>query len=55
LVIEFRHARWNESDAGRRLAIGARRWALSSGEPVRHLDIATFEVIATGELLRRLS
>lgn len=32
---------------------GARRWALSTGEPVRYIDADTVEVTETGELLRR--
>jgi hypothetical protein len=52
-VIEYRHVQRIGSASGPRLYPGARRLALSTGEPVRYIDGATFEVIDSGELLRR--
>jgi hypothetical protein len=46
-VIEYRHVDVVCA------ATGARRLGLSTGEPVRYIDAETFEVIASGELLRR--
>ena len=34
---------------------GARRLALSTGEQVRYIDVSTFEIIVTGELLSRIN
>ena len=52
-VLEFHHFDRVETEAGRRRYPGAQRLALSTGEPVRYIDPASFEVIGTGELLRR--
>jgi hypothetical protein len=52
-VVEYRHI-FTSSDGGTvRRQHGARWLALLDGEPVRHIDSATFEVVASGELLRR--
>jgi hypothetical protein len=34
---------------------GGRRYALQSGEPVRAVDEITFQLVATGEILRLLN
>ena len=52
-VLEFQYFAQAETKAGRRRYPGAQRLALSTGEPVRYIDPITFEVIGTGELLRR--
>jgi len=54
-VIEYRHAATIPAASGTRIYPGARRLALSTGEAVRYIDAETFEVIASGELLRRQS
>ncbi|RIA43927.1 hypothetical protein DFR49_2160 [Hephaestia caeni] len=58
-VVDYRHVAIEnvaiETGAtGVRRRPGARRLALTTGEPVRYIDAQTFEVIASGELLRRL-
>ncbi|MBI0477400.1 hypothetical protein D9601_18825 [Sphingomonas sp. MA1305] len=53
IVVEYRHVGQLDTDAGPRRYPGARRLALSTGEPVRYIDACTFEVIDSGELLRR--
>lgn len=52
-VIEYRHVERVGSASGPRLYPGARRLALSTGEAVRYIDAGTFEVVDSGELLRR--
>jgi hypothetical protein len=53
IVVEYRHV-FTSHDGGKpRRHHGARWLALPDGEPVRHIDAETFEVVATGELLRR--
>lgn len=53
VVVEYRHV-FTSSDGGTvRRHHGARWLALLDGEPVRHIDAETFEVVASGELLRR--
>ena len=37
-----------------RTSPGARRFALATGEPVRAIDGRLYQVIGTGELIRRL-
>lgn len=55
IVVEYRHV-FTSSDGGKtRRQHGARWLALLDGEPVRHIDAATFEVVASGELLRRVA
>jgi len=53
VVIEYQHIERRQTDGGERLYPGARRSALASGEPVRALGDGVWEVIATGEVLRR--
>lgn len=52
-VIEYRHVDVTSGASGTRTYPGARRLMLSTGEAVRYIDSETFEVIASGELLRR--
>lgn len=53
-VVEHRHVAIEKGPAGVRHRPGARRLALTTGEAVRYIDAQTFEVVASGELLRRL-
>ncbi|MEZ0243878.1 MAG: hypothetical protein ACAH11_10920 [Sphingomonas sp.] len=53
IVVEYRHM-FTSSDGGTvRRHPGARWLALLDGEPVRPIDATTFEVVASGEMLRR--
>lgn len=52
-VVEYRHVGHANTEAGRRRYPGARRLALSTGQLVRYVDAVTFEVVDTGELVRR--
>ena len=55
IVIEYQHVTTSTAPgAPVRRYPGARRLALSTGERVRYIDAATFGVIETGELLRRI-
>lgn len=51
LVIEYRHVFTSQGGSGLRQHRGAAWATLLDGEPVRYIDLNTFEVIATGELL----
>jgi hypothetical protein len=53
MVIEYRHTPATLLGQPVRAYPGARRLALPTGEPVRYIDATTFEVMGTGELLRR--
>jgi len=53
VVIEYQHVERRKTDSGERAYPGARRSALASGGPVRSLGDGVWEVIATGEVLRR--
>ena len=53
VVIEYQHVERRRTGSGERSYPGARRSALASGEPVRSLGDGAWEVIATGEVLRR--
>ena len=53
VVVEYAFLSRKQIQAGLRTYRGARRLALATGEPVRYIDVSTFEVIATGELIRR--
>jgi hypothetical protein len=53
VVIEYQHIDRRKTGPGERIYPGARRQALASGEPVRSLGDGVWEVIATGEVLRR--
>lgn len=53
VVVEYRHV-FTSGEAGKvRQHRGSSWLALLDGEPVRYIDAATFEVVASGELLRR--
>lgn len=54
-VIEYQHVAAPAPGEPARHYPGARRLALSTGEPVRYIDADTVEVIQTGELLRRIA
>ena len=54
VVLEYRHLHQAHSSKGVRRHLGARRLALGNGAAVRYIDAETFEVIESGELLRRL-
>lgn len=53
VVVEYRRRRAIQGKSGVRDQIGAAWTALLSGEIVRYIDPETFEVISTGELIRR--
>jgi hypothetical protein len=53
-VIEYQHVAIQAPGAPARHYPGARRLALSSGERVRYIDAATFELVETGEMLERI-
>ena len=53
VVIEYQHIERRETESGARTYPGARRLALAGGEPVRSLGDGVWEVIATGEVLRK--
>ena len=50
-VVERRHVFTTQNGSRTRQHRGAARTTLLDGEPVRYIDAATFEVVATGELL----
>ncbi|MCM8730426.1 hypothetical protein ACFO8O_05520 [Hephaestia sp. GCM10023244] len=53
-VVDYRHVAIETGPAGVRYRPGARRLALTTGEAVRYIDARTFEIVASGELIRRL-
>ncbi|HWU73512.1 MAG TPA: hypothetical protein VN137_08495 [Sphingomonas sp.] len=53
VVIEYQHIDRRPTESGERSYPGARRSALASGEAVRPLGDGVWEVIATGEVVRR--
>ncbi|MEO6216152.1 MAG: hypothetical protein ABIO86_08980 [Sphingomonas sp.] len=53
-VVEYRHVAAQLPGAPARLYPGARRLALSTGEVVRYIDATVFELVETGEMLRRI-
>lgn len=52
-IIEYQHFRIVDMDIGVREYPGARRLVTENDEPVRYIDKMTFEIIDTGELVRR--
>ncbi|MEH6715199.1 hypothetical protein [Parasphingorhabdus flavimaris] len=52
-VIEYQHFRIVDMDSGVRHYPGARRLVTADDEPVGYIDGMTFEIIDTGELVRR--
>lgn len=53
-VVQHQHFDRRRTTSGEREYPGARRWALTTGEAVRVIDGRTYEVIDSGELLRRV-
>jgi hypothetical protein len=53
-VIEYQHVATRAPGAPARHFPGARRLALSTGDVARYIDAATFELVETGEMLRRI-
>jgi hypothetical protein len=53
-VIEYQHVAAPAPGAPPRHYPGARRLALSTGEAARYIDAAIFELVETGEMLRRI-
>ena len=52
-VVEYQHVATQAPGVPARHYPGARRLALSTGEAVRYIDAAVFELVETGEMLRR--
>ena len=53
IVVEYRHMFTSDAGGTVRRHPGSRWLALLDGEPVRYVDAETFEVVASGEMLRR--
>jgi len=53
VVIDYQHVDHRQTDSGERTYPGAQRSALASGDAVRPMGDGVWEVIATGEVLRR--
>lgn len=53
-VVEYRFVDIARREGKVRRRLGAARLALMDGEPIRYVDPQTFEIVRTGELLRRL-
>ena len=53
-VIEYQHVAAQAPGGPKRRYPGARRLALSTGEVVRYIDATMFELVETGEMLRRI-
>lgn len=53
-VVEYRFVDIARLEGKVRRRLGATRLTLTDGEPIRYVDPQTFEIIRTGELLRRL-
>src|SRR3546814_9378331 len=55
VVVEYRYVHNSHAENGSpRRYPGARHLILTTGEPVRYVDAYTFEVIESGELLRKI-
>lgn len=54
IVIDVRRSSLVRGPCGTRSFPGARRLMLSTGEVVRYVDPETFEVVISGELIRRI-
>lgn len=52
LVVETQHFQISMVDGKERKRPGARQLTSSRGEAVRYIDASTFELVATGELLK---
>ncbi|HWK34653.1 hypothetical protein [Sphingomonas sp.] len=55
VVLDRRHVHVTRGDQGARRQLGARRLSLISGAAVRYIDATTFELVETGEILRRIN
>ena len=53
-VVEYQYVAAQLPGALARHYPGARRLALSTGEVVRYIDATVFELVETGEMLRRI-
>jgi hypothetical protein len=53
-VVEYRFVDIARHEGKVRRRLGAARLTLTDGEPIRYVDPQTFEIVRTGELLRRL-
>jgi hypothetical protein len=54
-VLQHRYVHITRDGGKVRRWLGAVRLTLVNGEPIRYIDVDTFEVVGTGELLRRES
>lgn len=54
VVVEYRFVELYELAGKTRRRLGSSHVALDSGEALETIDARTFEVIATGEMIRRL-
>jgi hypothetical protein len=54
IVVERRYVHISRGGSGTRRQLGARRLTLETGEMVRYIDDELFEVVHSGELVRRL-
>jgi hypothetical protein len=54
MVVEYQYIATQAPGSPVRRYPGARRLALSTGEAVRYIDAAVFELVETGEMLRRI-
>lgn len=54
-VIEYRHIFTTSEGSTSRRRPGAAWLALADGEPVRYIDAQRFEVIGSGEMIRRVA
>lgn len=53
VVVEYRHLRIAQGENGTRNQIGGAWTELLTGEMLRYIDAETFELISTGELIKR--
>jgi len=53
-VVEYRYVHMARDSAGTRRHLGATKLTLETGEPVRYIDDGCFEVIDSGEMIRRV-
>lgn len=54
-VVEYRYVHMARDGNGVRRHLGATKLTLETGEPVRYIDPASFEVIESGEMIRKVS
>jgi hypothetical protein len=53
-VVEYRYVHMARDSVGTRRHLGATKLTLETGEPVRYIDPDRFEVIESGEMIRKL-